>query len=61
VLFHRYCQDLGRAEIAALLGLEDADAVRVILVRARRRLRTEIVARLAALGHSSSGASSSSG
>jgi RNA polymerase sigma factor (sigma-70 family) len=50
VVFYKYCQDLGREEIAALLGLDGADAVRVILVRARRRLRPEILRRLAELG-----------
>ena len=59
VLFHRYCHDLDREQIAALLGLDGADAVRVVLVRARRRLRTEILRRLEELGHSLIGVHSS--
>jgi len=61
VLFHRYCQDLDREEIAALLGLDGADAVRAILVRARRRLRNEILRRLDELGHSLIGVHTSHG
>jgi RNA polymerase sigma factor (sigma-70 family) len=54
VLYHRYMHGLSREQIADLMGLADADAVRVILVRARRRLRNEIVARLTKLRHSQS-------
>jgi RNA polymerase sigma factor (sigma-70 family) len=61
VLYHRYCHDLAREQIAELLGLESADAVRVVLVRARRRLRTALLARLEELGQSLSGLQSSHG
>jgi RNA polymerase sigma factor (sigma-70 family) len=54
VLFHRYVHGLSRARIADVMELRDADAVRNVLVRARRRLRDAIVARLAELGHSRS-------
>jgi RNA polymerase sigma factor (sigma-70 family) len=54
VLYHRYCHDLRREQIAHLLQLEDADAVRVILIRARRHLKEEILARLKQLEHSTS-------
>jgi RNA polymerase sigma factor (sigma-70 family) len=54
VLFHRYVHGLSRAQIAEVMELRDADMVRNVLVRARRRLRDAIVARLAELGHSSS-------
>jgi RNA polymerase sigma factor (sigma-70 family) len=52
VLYHRYCHGLRREQIADLLELESADAVRVILIRARRHLKEEIVARLEQLEHS---------
>ncbi len=54
VLYHRYMHGLSRDQIADLMGLRDADAVRKILVRARRRLRNEIMARLEKLRHSMS-------
>lgn len=54
VLYHRYAHGLDRPTIAAMLGLADADAVRVALQRAQRRLRVEVRTRLAALGHGSS-------
>jgi len=54
VLYHRYMHGLSREQIADLMGLPDADAVRKILVRARRRLRSEILARLEKLRHSMS-------
>jgi RNA polymerase sigma factor (sigma-70 family) len=54
VLYHRYMHGLSRDQIADLMGLPDADAVRKILVRARRRLRNELLARLEKLRHSMS-------
>jgi RNA polymerase sigma factor (sigma-70 family) len=54
VLFHRYVHGLSRDQIAQILQLADADAVRVILIRARRHLKHAIVARLQDLGHSES-------
>jgi len=54
VLYHRYMHGLSRDQIADLMGLPDADAVRKILVRARRRLRNEILGRLEQLRHSRS-------
>jgi RNA polymerase sigma factor (sigma-70 family) len=54
VLFHRYIHGLSREQIADLVGLAGADAVRVVLIRARRHLKDAIRARLAQLGHSES-------
>jgi len=51
VFYHRYLHNLERERIAELVGLADANEVRVILQRATRRLRAEIVRRLEALGH----------
>jgi RNA polymerase sigma factor (sigma-70 family) len=54
IVHMRYELDLPREEIARLAGLEDADAVRVVLQRARRVLVKEIERRLVALGHGTS-------
>lgn len=54
VFNHRYLHGLERAQIAELVGLADAEAVRVILQRSTRRLRAEILRRLSLLGHSQS-------
>ncbi len=54
VLYHRHVHGMERAEIASLLGLADADAVRVILQRCQRRLQAALRAQLAVLGHSMS-------
>jgi RNA polymerase sigma-70 factor (ECF subfamily) len=51
VLYHRYIHHLERDRIAEVLGLEDAEAVRVVLQRASRRLRAELQRTLQALGH----------
>lgn len=51
VLCLRYCHDQGRRAIAELLGLSDANEVRVILIRARRHLHNELLRRLDELGH----------
>lgn len=61
VLFHRYIHEMSRSRIAELLGLEDADAVRVLLIRARRHLKAAIVDRLTELGLSKSALRSDSG
>jgi RNA polymerase sigma factor (sigma-70 family) len=47
VLYHRYCDGLRRGRIAEILGLRGVDEVRAILSRAQRRLRVEILERLA--------------
>lgn len=52
VLYHRYFHGLTREQIAELMGLASADAVRVVLIRARRHLKEQIVKRLQELGHS---------
>jgi RNA polymerase sigma factor (sigma-70 family) len=54
VLYHRYIHEMSRARIAELLGLPDADAVRVVLIRARRHLKDAIINRLKELGMSQS-------
>lgn len=54
VLYHRYVHGLSRTQIAELVGLGDADEVRVILQRAGRRVKSELARRLQALGHGAS-------
>jgi RNA polymerase sigma-70 factor (ECF subfamily) len=52
VVHLRYIEGLGREEIADELGLEGgAEAVRVILFRCTRRLKPELVRRLAEIHH----------
>lgn len=50
VVYHRHLHGLERAEIARLLGLADADSVRVRLQAAHRKLKTALVAKLAEIG-----------
>jgi len=54
VLYLRYCNELSREQIADLMGLEDAQAVHLILRRARRHLKAAIVARIEQLQQSMS-------
>ena len=51
VIYHRYVQGLERDHIAELLDLADANAVRVVMQRAQRKLKTELERRLTALQH----------
>lgn len=50
----RYVRELDRAQIAERAGYEDANRVRVVLQRCRRRLQAEIRHRLEELGHGAS-------
>lgn len=50
VVYHRYVHQLERDRIAELVGLADADEVRVILQRATRRLGAELRRRMDDLG-----------
>lgn len=61
VLFHRYIHEMSRAQIASLVGLTGSDAVRVVLIRARRHLEQAIVRRLEELGLSQSALKSEAG
>ena len=51
VVYHRHVHGMERAAIAELLGLQDANAVRVVLQRAHRRLQAGLFERLAEIGH----------
>lgn len=51
VLYHRHLHGLDRERIAELVGLDSADEVRVVLQRAQRRLKSELLRRLLELGH----------
>jgi RNA polymerase sigma-70 factor, ECF subfamily len=50
----RYVQGYPREDVARLLGMPDADAVRVVLQRVKRRLRKELEKRLRERGASTS-------
>lgn len=54
VVYMRFELDLPNEEIGRLTGVGDANAVRVTLQRAKRRLKTEIERILAERGHSAS-------
>jgi RNA polymerase sigma-70 factor (ECF subfamily) len=51
VVHLRYIEGLGREDIATELGMDGADAVRVVLFRCTRRLKPELVRRLAEIHH----------
>lgn len=50
VLYHRHVHELERAEIARLLGLADADQVRVKLQAAQRKLKPALTRKLEEIG-----------
>jgi RNA polymerase sigma factor (sigma-70 family) len=54
VLYHRYCHELSREQVADVMGLADVDEVHVILRRARRHLKAAILERLKELEQSMS-------
>lgn len=51
VVYLRYAEELSRDQVAELVGLADAEAVRVVLQRCSRSLRRAVERRLRELGH----------